>query len=781
MIRVAIDHLPLVEGIVERKKFIYDFDIHEGDYVGELGRRGIGKIEKSVKLLRFNNHIIHTNDIDSFFKCFRCPSCACFFKRSDNFNRHRMSCKVRVRHIYPKNVYTFRETLFKKLEGFNIPVSKDNTLFNNPAIFDFESICVTSDELKATQTTTWIGKHVPISVSISSKLIDELIFLYHKDPQKLIIDLAIKLEFLAEKSKLEMRTKFQDIERVVKERMSKIFEELNERCRNHPTENFEYEDACIEDTEETEMSTQFLRMQKSQLIDLKQNLERFVNTLPVFGFNSGRYDLNLIKSYLIPYLINDKEAEPMVIKEANGFISFKFGDIQFLDIMKFLGRATSLDSFLKAYEASETKKVFPYEWFDSPDKLEKEELPPYEAFFSKLRNNNPFDKDFKDYQNLKTSGLDEQHALKKLQIKSVSASAWANYKNLQEIWQKHGMTTFKDFFQWYNNKDVVPTLEAMQKMVQFYHKKEIDMLKLGCTLPNLAIICLHKSTNEKFYPFCGSDRDLCKKIREHMMGGPSIVFTRKACVDETFIRNSSSVCKSIVGIDASQLYPYSMCQDIPLGLYTRWEFDSDIQKFEARHLRSRKFENMVLSYYQENRPECRIESFHKSANQKKIDCFNVDGYCNHCKTVFEAMGCYYHFCSSQETLPSLSDEDFERGNKRREMDDLRREYIREKGYKIEEMWECEWWQNFKTNKKIKNHIRSKFPYKKPLSTDSLLEKIRDGSLYGYIQCDLVVPDELKTKFSNFPPIFKNTEVGKKDIVEHMQNYAIENDLLKHPQ
>ena len=77
-------------------------------------------------------------------------------------------------------------------------------------------------------------------------------------------------------------------------------------------------------------------MQKNQLIDLKQNLERYINTLPVFGFNSGRHDLSLVKSYLILYLINDKEAEPMVIKKANDFISFKFGDIQFLDVMKFL-------------------------------------------------------------------------------------------------------------------------------------------------------------------------------------------------------------------------------------------------------------------------------------------------------------------------------------------------------------------------------------------------------------------------------------------------------------
>ena len=41
------------------------------------------------------------------------------------------------------------------------------------------------------------------------------------------------------------------------------------------------------------------------------------------------------------------------------------------------------------------------------------------------------------------------------------------------------MTTFQDFVRWYNIKDVVPTMEAMQKMMEFYHNKGIDMLKLG--------------------------------------------------------------------------------------------------------------------------------------------------------------------------------------------------------------------------------------------------------------------------------------------------------------
>ena len=85
------------------------------------------------------------------------------------------------------------------------------------------------------------------------------------------------------------------------------------------------------------------------------------------------------------------------------------------------------DSFLKAYKASKTKGLFFYTWFKNPDKLVFPELPPYEAFFNKLRNNNPLDKDFIDYEKLRNSGLDEQQALKKLQIKNVPSSRLDNY------------------------------------------------------------------------------------------------------------------------------------------------------------------------------------------------------------------------------------------------------------------------------------------------------------------------------------------------------------------
>ena len=101
---------------------------------------------------------------------------------------------------------------------------------------------------------------------------------------------------------------------------------------------------------------------------MQENLECYWNVLPIFGFSNAKYDLNLIKSYLLPILVNECNIEPTVIKKANQFISFKFFDIQLLDIMNFPGGGTSIDSFLKAYKTSDTKGFFRYEWLDHPDK-----------------------------------------------------------------------------------------------------------------------------------------------------------------------------------------------------------------------------------------------------------------------------------------------------------------------------------------------------------------------------------------------------------------------------
>ena len=85
---------------------------------------------------------------------------------------------------------------------------------------------------------------------------------------------------------------------------------------------------------------------------------------------------------------------------------------------------------------------------------------------------------------------------------------------------------------------------------------------------------------------------------------------------------------------------------------------------------------------------------------------------------------------------------------------MRKEYSQQKGYKIYEMWECNWWELYRTDATVNNHLRTNFPYQQPLSEELLMQKIKSRRLFGYVQCDLKVLDNLKAYFANFPPIFK---------------------------
>ena len=151
---------------------VYDIEVSENGIVGELAQRSLQRFNSTTTLLRYNNHICYVTDVNKVFKAFRCPTYDKFFRRSGNLRRH----LPKLKKIYPKTVYKLRETLFDKLRAFDIKFAADQSLFNNFAVFDFESICVKNSSLIDTETTTWVGKHEPISVSKTSNLLQEPIF-----------------------------------------------------------------------------------------------------------------------------------------------------------------------------------------------------------------------------------------------------------------------------------------------------------------------------------------------------------------------------------------------------------------------------------------------------------------------------------------------------------------------------------------------------------------------------------------------------------------------------
>ena len=115
------------------------------------------------------------------------------------------------------------------------------------------------------------------------------------------------------------------------------------------------------------------------LNELAEKLNAFIQELPVLGFNSGKYDLNAVKEFLFPYLIEHHPIK-FTVKRNSNHMCLKTKCLKLLDITNYLAPGFSYDQFLKAYECEQTKGYFPYEWVDGLNKLEETSLPPHTAF-----------------------------------------------------------------------------------------------------------------------------------------------------------------------------------------------------------------------------------------------------------------------------------------------------------------------------------------------------------------------------------------------------------------
>ena len=85
----------------------------------------------------------------------------------------------------------------------------------------------------------------------------------------------------------------------------------------------------------------------------------------------------------------------------------------------------------------------------------------------KIRSYNALEAEYTDFVNLLKIGLTTEQAVVKLKLPKPPPTGIENYQYLQQIWKQEQMSSFKDFLRWYNKKDVVPNLEAMQKKIAF--------------------------------------------------------------------------------------------------------------------------------------------------------------------------------------------------------------------------------------------------------------------------------------------------------------------------
>ena len=84
----------------------------------------------------------------------------------------------------------------------------------------------------------------------------------------------------------------------------------------------------------------------------------WVNQVPVFGFNSGRYDINMIKEYFAKNLAEISNVN--VAKKENSYMFLSTPNFKFLDIKSYLAPGLSYAAWCRAYgtELQKLQKKF---------------------------------------------------------------------------------------------------------------------------------------------------------------------------------------------------------------------------------------------------------------------------------------------------------------------------------------------------------------------------------------------------------------------------------------
>ena len=111
---------------------------------------------------------------------------------------------------------------------------------------------------------------------------------------------------------------------------------------------------------------------------------------------------------------------------------------------------------------------------------------------------------------------------------------------------------------------------------------------------------------------------------------------------------------------------------------------------------------------------------------------------------------FYSYCFCPEARPALNEKKIQCGTNKRQMDAFRKQYIEENGFTVVQMWECEWLKLYESDVSVKEYLRESFKYTRALREDLLLDKIMSSALFGYVQCNIKVPQHLREQ----PPIFR---------------------------
>lgn len=238
-------------------------------------------------------------------------------------------------------------------------------------------------------------------------------------------------------------------------------------------------------------------------------------SIPIVGFNSGKYDM----TFATQCMTHNEMSLRDIITKCKGFMKLRYGDYVFLDVHNFVPPNCTLEMFGKMWGATDCKGIFPYDWFDSAEKLHHPSLPPIDAFFNKMKN--------------KVCNVKE-------------------YEHAVQVWQQQGFTTFKDYMLYYCERDVDVLIDALNNFrstwiteatIDPLNYVSISSLAYQNALKNYITHPLYTIESEEVYHM----------IEMAMYGGNCQVFDHYA--NDGFL----------FSLDENNLYGWALMKPLPFG------------------------------------------------------------------------------------------------------------------------------------------------------------------------------------------------------------------------
>ncbi len=515
-------------------------------------------------------------------------------------------------------------------------------------------------------------------------------------------------------------------------------------------------------SEQRKIARKNIKKHISNIKQLREDLVKYLQQIPVLGFQNSYYNSNVLKQYIFNILLQNNEEIQFVAKRGSSYLAILTTFFRFLSLDEYVPAGYSMNQFLHSYCPQYNPSFFPanINW-EAPNALS---LPvgnlTYNNFYDSLTQTNTLNSMHIDYEEAIRSGSPNNVAWEKLGLHSPpkkGPDVWLDYR---KTFAEKRLITLADLLRFHCNNMSLSGLHAAQNMNEFYYctYNNVSLFKMSFSLPGIAKHIAHanKPPNVYFPLFPRRDSDLQLLFREHMVGGCSTVFCRIHEKGRTNIKDSANICNNIFSIDYNGLYSAILAGDLPTGAYIRRHCT---ENFFPRRMYHDMLSIRYLDWVSKTQ---NIEIEHSlNGGEVKIANFRIDGFDRAHSTIYSFLGCVTHLCDCaiQRGITDFHGKSIESV---RNYDSIRFAILRSLGYTVIIKRECSFLSDIESDPNLKKYMEThELPrnMKKKYTQASMAEAISSQDVEGFVRCSISVPDDKISYFSDFPPVFKRAEVG----------------------